>query len=314
MRFFVAALILFIISFNFTSRVLARHSQVLGVAAQESTPALSISEGPGLLLPNSPFYFLDLWRDNLTLLLASFTPETKARLHLKIAAERIVEVKLMLEGKNVSPAGLDTALANITQNIEGAKVVLKSEKNKGRSVEKLASDLNQVINNQKAALKVVAKISDNRIRLKVRAVEETVKDDEAEIEDELSEDELENEIQDELKQEVADEVEEASESARKVEHLLEKLNEEASKSAAKALRRREEALHKAIQEQNKELEKQEEELKKSEEKRQEELLKAQGKTAEEVRKAAKEAQKAAEKLKESQKKIEEIRSGSSDND
>lgn len=231
-------LILVFIFLAFVPQVFARHSRVLGDSTEPQIPDLPISEGPGLFLPNSPFYFLDLWRDNLNLLLASFTPETKAKLHLKIAAERIVEVKMMLEAKNVSAPGLDTALANITQNIEGARVIVKTEGNRGKPVAKLASELNQTLDNQQEALRIIAKAGDERIRLKVRAAQEAVKDDEIEIEDELLEDELEIEIERELKQEVEDEVEEASESARRVEFLTQRLNEEASKSAQKALKKK----------------------------------------------------------------------------
>lgn len=328
MKVFKTALsvfIIFILSLAFASQSLARHSQVLGVSAQETTPDLPLSEGPGLLLPNSPFYFIDLWRDNLNLLLASFDGEAKARLHAKIAAERIVEVKLLLEGKNVNPAGLDTALNNIIQNIEGAKVVLKTEKNKGRPVEKLAAELNQIIDNQQVSLKIVAKIKDDRIRLKIKAVQKAIEDDEVEIEDELAEDELDREVEEELEDEVDDEAGEASGSAARIERLVERLSQEASKSAQKALRRREEALERAIKEQNKERETIEKDLKKTEEEKRKELQKAQQKLVEEARTAAREVRRATEKLREAQEKVSEVRqapvggenngsnSGSSDN-
>lgn len=305
----LSVFIIFILSLAFASTSFARHAQVLGVSAQETTPALPLSQGAGLLLPNSPFYFIDLWRDNLSLLLASFDGEAKARLHTKIAAERIVEVKLMLEGKNVSAAGLDTALNSITQNIEGAKVVIKSKKNQGQPVEKLAAEINQILDNQQQALKIILKISDDRIKLKIKAVQKAIEEDEVEIEDELAEDELGDEINEELEEEIKDEVEGASESARRVELLLTRLEEEASRSAQKALRKREEALRRAIEKQNKEQERAGEQLKKDEERKIEQLRKSQEESAEEARKAAKEAQKAAERLRKSQEKVSEIRAG-----
>lgn len=298
----LSVFIIFILSLTFASTSFARHSQVLGVSAQEPVSTIPLSQGPGLLLPNSPFYFIDLWRDNLSLLLASFDPEAKARLHAKIAAERIVEVKLMLEGKNVNLAGLDTALNNITQNIEGAKLVIKAKKQQGQPVEKLAAEINQIVDNQQQALKIVLKISDDKVKLKIKAVQKAIEEDEVEIEDELPEDELDREIEKELEDEVDDEAGEASGSAARIERLVERLSEEASKSAQKALRRREEALERAIKEQNKERERIEKDLKKTEEEKHKELQKAQQKLVEEARTAAREVRKTTQNLREAQTK------------
>lgn len=310
LRIALSTLIIFILSLVFSSTSFARHGQVLGVSAQEQTSALPINQGPGLLLPDSPFYFIDLWRDNLNLLLASFDPEAKAKLHMKIAAERIVEVKLMLEAKNVKAAGLDTALNNLTQNVEGAKVVIKEQKNKGRSVEKLAMELNGTLDQQQQALQIVEKIGDNSIKLKIRAVRNRLDEDEVEIEDELPEDELDREIERELEDEVGEEVGEASGSAARIERLAERLAEEASKSAQKSLLRREEALKRVLEEQNKERERIAKDLQKSEEEKQKALQRVQQKVLEQARTAAKEVRQVSEDLREAQKKAEEIRSNS----
>lgn len=257
--------------------------------------------------------------------MASFAPETKAKLHLKIAAERIVEVKMMLESKNVNAPGLDTALANITQNIEGANQVLKNEKSRGKSVEKLASEINRTLNSQDSALRLLAQASNESTRLKIKAVEARIADDEAEIEDEMPEDELEQELKDELEEEIEDEIGETHQSAQKAQLLLEKLRKEASKSAQKALKKREEAVKKAIESEGnicvqvitaaKNSSGQCREfstpcdvpagwtkvdscpVEKSQEKRQEELRKAQEKAVEDARKAAEEAKKASGELK-----------------
>ena len=219
---FTIALV-FILLILSPSVVIARHGRVLGDATDSSNVDLLVNQGPGLLLPSSPLYFLDLWRDSFSLMLASFDQEAKARLHLKIAGERITEVKLMLEGKDVDSRGLDIALANIAENVEGAALSLNALKNRGQNVERLAVELDQIIDTQQSSLRIIAKAHGDKFKLKIKAVEEEIEEDEVEIEDELPEDEFGKEVADELEEEIEDEREEASRSLEKVKDLEEEL-------------------------------------------------------------------------------------------
>lgn len=297
-------LILLIISLSTTFSVYANHGQVLGVEVPQRIPAIPISQGPGLLLPTSPIYFVDLWRDNLSLILASYDPETKAKLHLKIAAERIVEVKLLMEAKATNAPGLDTALANITENIEGAKLALKTERAKGRNVEKLAKELDQTVDKQKEALDILAQNADPRTSLKIEAVQIALKQNDTEIEDELAQDALDDEIGIELALEIAGQVKGASDSARRVDTLLDKLTREASKSSEKALKNCP-RIKNQITEKNQE--ERQDEICKKEEAKQKAFKAAFERAANRARSASREAQNAAEELLKSQKAVDELR-------
>lgn len=296
-KFFLAAALILIFLVLTPSTANARHGRVLGDATDSSRIDLTVNQGPGVLLPSSTFYFIDLWRDNLMLLLNSFNGEAKAKLHLKIAGERIAEVKLMLEGKDVEPRGLDIALANITENVEGALLSLKTLKNQGQNVEKLAIELDQIIDTQQGSLRVIAKAHSDKIKLKIKAVQAEIDEDEVEIEDEMPEDELENEIEDELEEEIEDEVEEARESSENAFRLVQELEREASEASTKNLKR----LQKKLEEASREQRKKAEELLEREQKKQDELQKVRievRKKAEDVFNKAKEASEAVSEAKE----------------
>ena len=60
------------------------------------------------LTPESPFYFLDKFGEALRSFF-TFNPEGKAHLQITFAAERIAEIKVVLETKGVDAKGLEVA-------------------------------------------------------------------------------------------------------------------------------------------------------------------------------------------------------------
>ena len=80
----------------------AHHQQqVLGVATisadtLQNLQIPSTSEGPGLILPDSPLFFLDQLKQEFRLFLV-FTPEAKAKIHASIAGERMAELRFMVQ-------------------------------------------------------------------------------------------------------------------------------------------------------------------------------------------------------------------------
>lgn len=229
-KFIFALGVVFVIIFVAALPVQARHGRVLGSQADNSRVDLATTQGPGLLLPSSPLYFIDIWRDNLSLFLSSFDKEAKAKLHLKIAGERITEVKIMLEGKDVNARGLDIALANITENVTGAAQALKDQKNKGKNVEKLALELNEIIGAQKESLRIIARAYDDKISFKVKAVERAVEEEEIKIEDQMVADLLDNELKKELEVAYDEAIKEAEAISDKVAGLEKKLNKQTSQA------------------------------------------------------------------------------------
>ncbi|MEK7664197.1 MAG: hypothetical protein AAB340_02035 [Patescibacteria group bacterium] len=92
------------------------------------------------LTPESPFYFLDRLGEALRELF-TFSPEGKARLQVEFAAERVAEIKIILETKGVDAKGLEVAQARLREHLgEAAEIVIK-QKNKGKDVSSLAKEL-----------------------------------------------------------------------------------------------------------------------------------------------------------------------------
>lgn len=85
------------------------------------------------LTPQSPFYFLDRLGETLQALLA-FSPEAKIRVQMSFAAERIAEIQIDMEAKDVDAKGLAVAQERLQSHLSKASVVLVEEKKKGKNV------------------------------------------------------------------------------------------------------------------------------------------------------------------------------------
>ncbi|MGC9309847.1 MAG: DUF5667 domain-containing protein, partial [Candidatus Nanoarchaeia archaeon] len=69
------------------------------VSSQENITNDTFEVGEGILTPDSPFYFLDIWGDNIKM--SFYKGEKKAQVALEVAEERASEMKLMAsEQKN----------------------------------------------------------------------------------------------------------------------------------------------------------------------------------------------------------------------
>lgn len=108
------------------------------------------------IAPDSRFYFLDRFGETLQRIL-TFSREGKARLEVKFAAERISEIKVVLEGKGVSAPGLEVANERLNRHLADAASIVNEEKAAGRNVVSLAGDLDDRLNDQKKALEQVFK-------------------------------------------------------------------------------------------------------------------------------------------------------------
>lgn len=291
---------IFLLSFSLTSLVfalssnlvLAHHkAQVLGDATASSQLIFPpVTSGQGLILPDSPLFFLDQFSQQVKLLLA-FSSEQKAKVRAQIAGERLAELRIMLERQ--SPEGINVALSQLTKEVGFAAKDLSGAAAQGANVKVLAKQINEDIKFQRKLLNLVAHQTSGVLRNQLKTARQSLKEAKVEVEDELPEDELENEIEEGLTDEVENEVEEASESAKMLERALNELQIETSKSRAKALERREEAIKKAIEKRDEVLRKVEEKLLEAEKKKQEKLLEIQEKAAEKAREAVQKAQEAA---------------------
>lgn len=299
-------LLILILLITAESDAYARHRgqrKVLG-ASTVSAQIPPTVEGPGFILPDSPLFFLDEFKQRFRLIMA-FTPEARSEVYKNIAGERMAELRLMIAKNNQS--GIKTALDGVSENLKSASKSLSEAKLTGRDVALLAKKINDDIKLKRIAFDILENGTVGEINARVVATQEAVNAAKIEVEDLLPEDELENEIEESLEREIEDEVEEASESAEELELDLEDLKEEASESAKKALKRREEALKRAIEGKNEALKKVEEKRLELEKKKQEKLLKVNEEAAEAAKSAVENAKKAAEKFREAHKKAEEIK-------
>ena len=85
------------------------------------------------LTPQSPFYFLDKLGESLQELLA-FSPEAKIRIQIGFAAERIAEIQIDMEAKDVEARGLAIAQERLQSHLAKASKIVTEERGKGNDV------------------------------------------------------------------------------------------------------------------------------------------------------------------------------------
>ncbi len=119
-----------------------------------AAPALGQEQAelPGAgITPASPFYFLDRLGEALQEFFA-FNPEDKARLQVTFAAERVSEIKVILETKGVEAKGLEVAQSRLQAHLANAAIIVTEQKSKGKDVSNLAKELDDGLETPKSAL------------------------------------------------------------------------------------------------------------------------------------------------------------------
>lgn len=284
--------------------VYARHRRVLGVSTESALPQLPPTvEGPGLILPDSPFFFLDQVKQAIRLFFA-FNPQDKAKIHNAVAGERLAELRLMLLRQNQN--GIKIALEGVSENLQKSAENLNTAQLFGKDITEIARQINNDIKRRQEILDVLENEAEGQLRLMVSIAQESILQSKMKVEDGLPNDELENEIRNDLDREIERRVRNTTDSARELEDSLDELNRQASEAAQKALGRRKEALKHAIELKNEALKKIQEKLLENEKKKQEKLLEAQKKAAEQAKETIDKAQEAAKKFQEIQKEINKI--------
>lgn len=288
----------------------AHHREkVLGVSTSSATAQIPPTvEGPGLLLPDSPLFFLDQIKQNVRVFL-SFTPEAKAKIHASIAGERLAELRFMLAKNNKS--GIETDLVGISENFRESAKNLSRAKLSGRDVSVLAKKINDTIKAKQDTLDILEAQLNGEMEKKVQASSIALMEAKVEVEDSLSDQDLDNEIRNDLNRLAEHEVRNASQSAQEIKGQLERLQAETADASKRSLSRREEVLKKAIEEKNEALKKTEERLLANEQKKQDALLKVQGEAAVQAREAVASAQKAALEFQKAQETVKNIQNQSS---
>ena len=103
------------------------------------------------ITPESPFYFFDKLGESLQEFF-TFNFEGKARLQITFAAERVAEIKVILETKGVEAKGLGVAQTRLQAHLAQAITIVNDEKQKGKDVSNLAKELDDKLETPKSAL------------------------------------------------------------------------------------------------------------------------------------------------------------------
>lgn len=202
------------------------------------------------LTPESAFYFVDRLGEALREFF-TFNPDAKAHLQIDFAAERIAEIKIILETKGVNAKGLDVAQSRLQANIAKAAVIVESEKSKGKDVQELAKSISEDFDANKEALKQAFKDQERALEAKEDELKAKIREarragDTAQVEvliKELGEIKVQKELL-ELKE---DEQEEALEQEEeKIEREMEK-KEDAEKAIKEAEEEKQEVLDEAAE-------------------------------------------------------------------
>src|SRR3989344_5873843 len=197
------------------------------------------------LTPESAFYFVDKIGEALREFL-TFNPEGKAHLQIDFAAERIAEIKIILETKGVNAKGLGIAQSRLQANIAKAAGIVEGEKSKGKDVSDLAKSISGDFDANKEALKQAFKDQERSLEakedeLKAKIREARLSGDTAQVEalaKELGEIKAQKELL-ELKEEEQEEALEQEEE--KIEREMDK-KEDAEKAIKEAEEEKQEIL------------------------------------------------------------------------
>jgi hypothetical protein len=135
------------------------------------TSSAAFAQSPQSTLPSagltseSTFYFLDTLGESLREFF-TFSPEGKAHLQITFAAERIAEIKVVLETKGVDAKGLEAAQAKLQANLERVNSILADQKAAGQDITVLAKELDDDFDGPKSALKEAFKAEKRALEVK----------------------------------------------------------------------------------------------------------------------------------------------------
>lgn len=133
-------------------------AQTATTTAVQATGTITITTtitDPGLI-PGDFFYFLDRWSEALGTSF-TFSKEKKARKHLEYAKERVAEMSEVLKNAEAKLDDIADAKADFDERVAKAVNLVKSEKDSGLDVSKLARELDDELDASRDALKDIFK-------------------------------------------------------------------------------------------------------------------------------------------------------------
>lgn len=240
------------------------------------------AEGPGLILPDSPFFFLDKIKQDVRLLFA-FTPQNKAKTYNAIAGERLAELRFMLARNNKD--GIETDLRGITDNLKMAANSLTDAQFKGENVELLSENINNDIKRKQDSLDILLSQATGDLKTMVLGVQTSVSQSKTKVVSGLPSQKLENETKEDLLKQIETRIKYSSDSSADILAKIEALQKQASESSKKAIIMREDEVKAAGILKNTALLKAKQARLELEKKRQEKILAAYQKLSDAAKKA-----------------------------
>lgn len=229
---FVFFLIIFLL-FSPTVALANHQASVLGVTTSVPLSMPPTSDGPGIFLPDSHFFFLDELKQDVRILL-SFTPEQKAKTYQSIAGERFAELRYMLARDKKD--GITKALQGIAYNMQQAAEQVGKAHFDGKDTKKLAKNINDDIKSKQVVLDQLARVATGETKTYVMGASTSLFEAKTKVEDSLDSADFQNEIRDDLRRIVQQQTEEylnASRKAQQASEYLEKLTESTPSSTLK---------------------------------------------------------------------------------
>jgi len=139
----------------------------LGAQNQTALPSAGLT-------PESPFYFLDRLGEALQEFF-TFNPEAKAHLQITFAAERVAEIKIILETKGVNAKGLEVAQSRLQSHLADAATIVTDQKAKGKDVSQLAKELDDEFDAPKTALEQTFKDEERALEAKEKELKAKIR-------------------------------------------------------------------------------------------------------------------------------------------
>lgn len=271
--FFTFVLLIVLIAI-WPTKTYASHGPLLtGVVDDKALPALPpTSSGPGLLLPDSPLFFLDTLKQQLRLSFA-VTPEARTKVHMEVAKERLAELRYMVARENRAAIRFD--LQDMTEHVQKASVGLAATQFAGKNVSELAKQMNLAIREQQEALDILESQSTGEVKVLAKASQDGLLEAKLTVEDRLPEAELANEMRDDLARLVARNLATTGDVAKDLSLALTEYKYLASEAAKSSLSQKQQVLQNAIASHNSQLQKDAEQQLAFETKRQATLVKVQ---------------------------------------
>jgi len=203
------------------------------------------------LTPESPFYFLDKFGEAVRSFL-TFNPEGKAHLQMTFAAERVAEIKIILETRGGEAKGLEVAQSRFQARLANAATIVMEQKVAGKDVSELAKELGDDFEDLKSVLKETFKEQERVLKaqekeLKRKILEVRQAGDVAQVESlvqQLDQVKAQKELL-ELKEEETEETLEREED--RIEEEME-IKEKAERAILEAEKERQEVLDEATKE------------------------------------------------------------------